>query len=187
MSKEEARKHITALVKNMSATEKLEASEAVSERLRSLASIKFADIIFSYFPLENEVCLLSLMRDWIDESVTVAVPLTNWENKTIRAGLVTSLDANELVETRHNIKEPIHRHPIPTDSVDIILVPGVGFNANGTRLGKGGGFYDRFLEHHRPPIVLGIAFDEQIVDTIPSEEHDQKMTAVITPTRTMLC
>ena len=47
------------------------------------------------------------------------------------------------------------------------------------------GFYDRFLENHRPRIVLGIAFDQQVVDVVPCEAHDQHMTAIVTPTRTL--
>ena len=50
------------------------------------------------------------------------------------------------------------------------------------RLGRGGGFYDRFLAHAKPPIVIGVCFDEQIVDAVPCESHDQRMTIVVTPT-----
>ena len=170
----------------MSMQESKEASEAICARLQTLASIKFADAIFSYLPLSTEVDLIPLMRDWIDESRTVAVPLTDWEHQTMRAGLLTSVEEDTFVETRHRIREPAHRHYIPTDWIAVILVPGIGFSTNGNRLGRGGGFYDRFLDKHRPPIVLGIAFDEQMANDLHVEEHDQQMTAIVTPTRTLL-
>ncbi|MFT4592956.1 MAG: 5-formyltetrahydrofolate cyclo-ligase [Phycisphaerales bacterium] len=186
MNKEPARKQIAQQVRSMSETQKRDASSRICEQLRSVASVHFADTILSYLPQKNEISLLPIMQGWIDESRTVAVPATNWENNTMRAGLITSLDSNELVETKYGVKEPLHRHVIPTEYIDVVLVPGVGFDKTGARLGKGGGYYDRFLGLVRPPVVLGIAFDEQIVDAIPFEKHDQFMTAVVTPTRILL-
>ena len=146
----------------------------------------FADTIFAYLSLDDEVNLSPLLSTWIDESRAVGVPLVSWENKTMRAGLLTSLDESTLQETRHGLREPIHRHPIPSDYIDVALVPGVGFDASGGRLGRGGGFYDRYLESSRSPIVIGVAFDEQILDAVALDSNDQKMTVIVTPTRTLL-
>lgn len=171
-------------VKNMSSTCKQKASGAICEHLTSIASVATADSIFAYLPLADEVNLLPLLSLWIDESRTVCVPLIDWENNTMRGGLLTSLEAGALRETRHSIQEPVARHPLPSDCIDVILVPGLAFDKAGGRLGRGGGFYDRFLEQIRPPIVIGVCFDEQIVDCIPREAHDQEMNAIVTPTRT---
>ena len=65
-------------------------------------------------------------------------------------------------------------------------MPGVAFTKNGLRLGRGGGYYDKFLAANSPPIILGVCFDEQVLDNLPSEEHDVRMTAVITPTQTYI-
>lgn len=170
----------------MSAQQKQDATCGICDQLRSIASIHFADTLLSYLPQENEMSLLPIMQDWIDESRTVSVPLTNWENKTMRAGLITSLEDDTLVETRYGIKEPKYRHVIPTEYIDVVLVPGIGFDRTGARLGKGGGYYDRYLGQARPPIVFGIAFDEQIVDSIPVDPHDQFMAAIVTPTQILL-
>jgi 5-formyltetrahydrofolate cyclo-ligase len=66
--------------------------------------------------------------------------------------------------------------------VDLVLVPGVAFDAACNRLGMGGGFYDRLLPRLDPSaIAIGLAFDEQIVDEVPSETHDMAPDAVVTP------
>lgn len=66
---------------------------------------------------------------------------------------------------------------------DVLFVPLVGFDANGGRLGQGGGHYDRWLEAHPARLPLGLAWDCQLVDRLPHEPHDRPLHAVITPTR----
>jgi 5-formyltetrahydrofolate cyclo-ligase len=186
MSKANQRTQIANAIDDMSAEQKNEASIAICKRLTTIASVVFADSIFAYLPLDDEVNLSTLLSAWIDESRTVGVPLVSWENKTMRAGLLTSLEDASLKETRHGLREPANRHPIPADYIDVIIVPGVGFDASGGRLGRGGGFYDRYLDTSRPPVVIGVAFEEQILDEVHLESHDQRMTAIVTPTRTLL-
>ncbi|WP_340587865.1 5-formyltetrahydrofolate cyclo-ligase [Erythrobacter alti] len=65
----------------------------------------------------------------------------------------------------------------------VLFVPVVGFTEDGHRLGQGGGFYDRYLAAHPDTIALGLAWDVQKVDELPTEEHDMRLTAIITPTR----
>ncbi len=70
--------------------------------------------------------------------------------------------------------------PDPT-MPDVVLVPGVAFTPTGDRLGQGGGWYDRFLPRCRDDAALiGVAFDVQLVDAVPVEDHDRAMDAVIT-------
>ncbi len=170
----------------MSSESKQFAGDAICERLMTIASVLFADTIFAYLPLEDEVNLLPLMTTWLDESRTIGVPLVSWEEKTMKAGMLNTLEDAALKSTRHGLLEPSERHPIPAGYIDVILVPGIGFDASGGRLGRGGGFYDRYLRDARPPIVIGVAFDEQIVDDIYVEPHDQRMSAVVTQSRTLL-
>ena len=66
---------------------------------------------------------------------------------------------------------------------DVLFMPLVGFTEAGDRLGQGGGYYDRYLAAHPETIAIGMAWDVQRVDELPVEEHDQKLTAIVTPTR----
>ncbi len=65
----------------------------------------------------------------------------------------------------------------------VLFVPLVGFTADGARLGQGGGHYDRWLAMHPETIAIGLAWDCQLVDSLPAEVHDRPLAAVITPTR----
>lgn len=71
-------------------------------------------------------------------------------------------------------------------SPDHLLVPGLAFSRDGNRLGRGRGFYDRFISNYRG-LKVGICFAEQIIDDIPIEEHDEKMNVVITDKEIILC
>jgi 5-formyltetrahydrofolate cyclo-ligase len=66
---------------------------------------------------------------------------------------------------------------------DVLFVPLVGFTPALERLGQGGGHYDRWLAEHPPRLTIGLAWDVQACDTLPTEHHDQRLDAVITPTR----
>ena len=66
---------------------------------------------------------------------------------------------------------------------DMLFVPLVGFTALGERMGQGGGHYDRYLAKHPGCIAIGLAWDVQLCDELPIEPHDQRLDAVITPTR----
>jgi 5-formyltetrahydrofolate cyclo-ligase len=77
--------------------------------------------------------------------------------------------------------------PLAPTAVDLVVVPGVAFDAQGGRLGYGGGFYDRLLPLLRPDAALvGAGFDEQIVDRVPMSAHDQRVPCIVTPTRLLL-
>jgi len=68
----------------------------------------------------------------------------------------------------------------PSDSIAAILVPGLAFSANGERLGRGAGFYDRFLAQNPAALRVGIGFFEQVVNSVPHESFDQKLDIVLT-------
>ena len=72
---------------------------------------------------------------------------------------------------------------VPESIPDLVLVPLVGFTADAQRLGQGGGHYDRWLAAHPTVAALGMAWDCQLVDSLPTEVHDIALRAVITPTR----
>ena len=81
-----------------------------------------------------------------------------------------------------------HRHLQPNASAevlhpDVVLVPLVGFTADGHRLGQGGGHYDRWLAANPSVPALGLAWDCQLVDDLPTEPHDVRLRGVVTPTR----
>ena len=114
---------------------------------------------------------------------TVCLPRVDWDAKGMVPAVVT--DLTTLVTHRHGIAEPGERAPVvAVEDLDLILVPGVAFDERCNRLGRGGGFYDRFLGGVGPDTpVAGIAFELQMVRSVPMERHDRAMDAVVTESR----
>ena len=79
------------------------------------------------------------------------------------------------------VREPIAGKPIPLDLIDLVIVPGLGFTGTGFRIGRGMGFYDRFLA--QPDFVgrsCGLAFEEQLIDNLPVLDHDVPLHMLVT-------
>ncbi len=93
---------------------------------------------------------------------------------------------DELTFNRYGIGEPITA-PVAIESIDVVLVPGVGFNTSGSRIGHGVGFYDRFFarcaDRSHDPLRLALAHDLQVVDLPTPEPWDVPMHRVLTPTK----
>jgi len=88
----------------------------------------------------------------------------------------------------HGVRQPSMRAPeVSVDRVSMAIVPGVAFAADGARIGYGGGYYDRLLASMPEAIRLGIAYDQQLVGSIPHEPHDCDMHAIVTPTQVIRC
>lgn len=110
---------------------------------------------------------------------TVALPRVDAAGVTLRV-----VDADTpLVLSAHGVQEPAADRPtLPPDQPDLIVVPGLGFDRRGGRLGHGGGHYDRLLA--RLPAGcrrVGFAYDQQVLDLVPTEPHDLALHALVTP------
>lgn len=89
----------------------------------------------------------------------------------------------ELVRGRFGIFEPPPSATESSGGWDVILVPGLAFDRTGGRLGRGRGYYDRFLAAHSGVMRVGICFDEQVVPLVPREGHDLLLHALVTPSQ----
>jgi 5-formyltetrahydrofolate cyclo-ligase len=85
-----------------------------------------------------------------------------------------------MIQPRPGINEPISGKPVPIDMIDLVIVPGVGFTSAGQRIGRGLGFYDRFLV--QPDFIgrsCGMAFEDQIVEDLPVLDHDVPLSMLV--------
>ena len=80
----------------------------------------------------------------------------------------------------YGIKEPQGENPVPPAEIDLIIVPAMAFDPCGNRLGRGKGFYDRLLRQTHATCI-GVAFDFQLLDALPTDSHDIKMDYIFTP------
>ena len=91
----------------------------------------------------------------------------------------------QLIPGPLSIRQPAENLPrVAFDEIDAVVIPGVAFDETGARLGYGGGYFDRLLPMLRRDCArIGVAFDEQVLEEIPAEDHDAYVDVVVTPTR----
>jgi len=150
------------------------ASELIIKQLENMQEFQDADVIMLYYPIHNEVDVRSLLNKYMDTK-TILLPVVHRASIEMRP---------------YTGKENLHRGkfgiPEPKDGSfrgkpDLIIVPGVAFDKNCNRLGRGKGFYDRFLKRFNHTTSIGVAYDRQIVDNIPTDSHDHQLDYVVTP------
>jgi 5-formyltetrahydrofolate cyclo-ligase len=166
-------------------------STQVCRRVMALDAFTTADTVMLFLPLPGEVDICPVALRCFQTGRTVCVPRVDWERKRMRAVEIRDIDANNLRETRHGVREPAEGRPIPLEQIGLVLVPGLAFDAQGGRLGRGGGFYDRFLKpgpandrlRSRSWFTCGVCFDFQVVDHVPTDDKDIRLDAVATDRR----
>jgi 5-formyltetrahydrofolate cyclo-ligase len=86
-----------------------------------------------------------------------------------------------LTSTGPGISEPISGKPVPIDLIDLVIVPGLGFTPAGLRIGRGLGFYDRFLaQSDFIGRSCGLAFETQVIESLPALDHDMPLSMLVT-------
>ena len=174
MLKKELRQHIREIKRQFSQQQLEELSFPIISRLKSrLASTK---TILAYYSLPDEVDTRQLLDDLVAEGKTVLLPkVIDDENMEIRR----YTGRQDLEEGILHLMEPIGEPFTAYEDIDIVVVPGLAFDAAGHRLGRGRGYYDRFLHRKSHPYCVGVCFDFQKVAEVPVEEYDIPVDEVI--------
>lgn len=185
--KQAMRSEIRQRLKSLSADELRYASVLACERLTNLPVVREANVVMLYMPLPGEVDVTPAIVHCLEMGKRVCVPEVNWEQRDMTPVELTSIDEASMQETRHGLRVPAGAKPIAAELVDVVVVPGLAFDANGHRLGRGGGFYDRFLARmHEGAAKVAIAFDAQIIDRppgVPMSVTDVSVDTVVTDQR----
>ncbi len=133
--------------------------------------------VMVYAAFRDEVETEGIIRKLLAGGICVALPKC-YEKGKMSAYQIQNFD--ELVPGRFGILEPPEEHLIEPAAFDLVLVPGCGFGRDGSRLGYGGGFYDRYLPGCKGARVIGLGYELSIADAFPIEAFDVLMDAVIT-------
>jgi 5-formyltetrahydrofolate cyclo-ligase len=152
-------------------------SERIVERVLSLPEVRDARAVGAYASAGSEVETTLLLRGLLAKGVRVAVPLV--EGDDLR--FVRLQHPWALVPGPRGV--PVPRQPwedVEGSTLDVAVVPGLRFGRDGSRLGQGGGHFDRFLEAHPGPRRVALAFAAQVVDALETEPHDQGMDVLVT-------
>ena len=180
--KHKIRTHIKEKIKTYSVLEKAEKSAIIKDRLFSEEAFKKAKLVMFYVSLKDEVNTLSMIDEAVKMGKRVCVPVILKEEKRLIAGEIR--DREKDLERQHfGIHQPIagHVREIPLENIDLVVVPGVAFDKNNVRLGRGHGYYDRFLcGLPKKTRTIGIAFDFQVLEYLPKDSHDVPVWKTIT-------
>jgi 5-formyltetrahydrofolate cyclo-ligase len=145
--------------------------------LRGLAGVRaFA----AYVPDDDEPGHGRIPAAFTQLRARVLLPVTPSDGRE----LAWAVDSGRLAPGRHGVLEPVGPRLGVTavGTADVVVVPALAVARNGIRLGRGGGYYDRALQHARPDaVVVALLFDDEFVDELPTEPHDRPVTAVVTP------
>jgi 5-formyltetrahydrofolate cyclo-ligase len=167
----------------LSVDARAEASAAVAVAALDLPEVATARSVLAYAALPEEIDPAPLVRALREIGARVAYP------RVCGPGVLalhwTAAD-DQLAPGHAGIPEPASDSPWASpDDFDLVIVPGVAFDTACGRLGLGGGFYDAFLPTLRTnTVAVALAFDEQMVDSVPCEEHDARVDFVVTPSAT---
>jgi 5-formyltetrahydrofolate cyclo-ligase len=149
-------------------------SKKIHEKLKRIDVYNDADSIACYYSIGSEVMTHSIIQELLDKEKTVSLPRV--ANDELNFHKVT--DLKNLENGSFDIMEPRDDAPV-VEKFDVILVPTIGVSYNGTRLGYGHGFYDRFLANTNST-KISLTYSKQIVKSIPATESDIKMDWIVT-------
>lgn len=164
-------------------------SQKIKQNLFEVSVFKKANVILFYIAKSEEVQTWHMIEDSLEVGKRIAVPVVDLAKKEIIAFEIT----NPKVTLRtgpFGIREPVEveRYLLPTKKIELVVIPGVAFDAQGGRIGFGGGFYDRFLKNISSRVsLIALAFECQVLVQVPCEEHDVAMNYIVTEKRTIYC
>jgi 5-formyltetrahydrofolate cyclo-ligase len=185
--KKDIRSTILKKRNGMSLSEVLEKSKQIKLQLFHMEEFKEAKTILFYVSYDNEVYTHEMIKESLKMRKQVVVPKTDKNNRTIICSSL--LTGDDLSPGAYTILEPRQEcvNKVSLESIDLIIIPGVAFDCRGNRIGHGMGYYDRLLQKKTSAHRLGLAFEFQIVENIPSEKHDIKIEKIITEERIIIC
>ena len=173
MRKEDLRRQIKQIKRQFTPQQLEELSLPVISRLRPL--LADAQTIMAYYSLPDEVNTHGLIDELVAEGKTVLLPkVTGTDTMELRR----YTGRQDLSEGSFHIMEPVGEPFSDYSEIDLSLIPGMAFDAQGNRLGRGKGYYDRFLRAMSVR-TIGVCFDFQRVDEVPTDENDVAVDEVI--------
>ena len=178
-AKKEIRKETKASVLALTAEQKNAQSQTLCERLQALIAERKPRVVALFSPLPDEIDIAPLV-DRLECRVVMPrvgdgadgepdMEFFDYAPQTMASGA-------------YGITEPQAGEPCRVEDIDLMVVPGVAFSADGVRLGRGKGYYDRYLSRKGfRAYCVGVCYACQLRDDVPSEPHDKRVSLVISP------
>lgn len=159
----------------LSAQERKVHSERISQNLIDLINERAAKSVHAYLPMPGEIDITPVLHYLLDKKISVATP------QALPGRQMRNLILNSLKELEEGVFGT--RHPANSTTYDghydLIIIPGLAFDAQNFRLGFGAGYYDAFLKDQPKALKVGLAFPFQLVEKVPRENHDVALDRIL--------
>ena len=157
---------------------------SIKQRLLALPEFLSARSVLFYASFRSEVETSGIIRESLSMGKRAILPKVDKENHRLQLYEIKSI--SELTKGHMGIPEPFlsaEREALLED-IDLVVIPGAGYDYAGNRLGYGGGYYDKLLSGKKKNTpIIALAYEEQIVDAIPAEKHDVRVDMIVTDQR----
>ena len=180
MDKKQLRAQLKGRLLELTNGRHVEKSRRACEKLVDTPQFRQSDTIMFYLSLPHETDTTPAMLKAWESGKTVVVPKVLWKQKRMIAVKIDSLAAGFSTKVA-GLRNPTAETHFALEDINLVIVPGVGFDRDGNRLGTGNGYYDKFFDDDSLVATrCGLAYSEQLVDFIPADEHDKPMDLIVT-------
>ncbi len=176
MNKSEQRQSVKELRSSFTEDYRRKANQRITELLLQSKEYQKAKVIFVYYSTDREPDTRKFIKTALQDGKKICLP------RCVGKGIMKPVfykTGDELKETRMGIYEPVSGEVINKEEIDLAVLPCLSCDVKGNRLGHGGGYYDRFLEDFSGENIC-LCYQKAVTENIVSEEHDQKVDALLT-------
>lgn len=178
------RRRMRTVLAGLDARARHEASAALCRRLEELPAWRASRCLLVYLPMAGEPDIEAVATAAAAGGRRICVPRVDWARRRMSPVAIGGFDEAVADPEHPGLRSPPPGPAVEPAEIDLVLVPGLAFDAAGGRLGRGGGFYDRFLPTLPPATVrVGVAFEAQVLPEVPTDRLDARMTFVLTDAR----
>lgn len=184
--KRELRKRVRRRLSALSDAQIFEQSYAACLKLFQQPAWREAQSVMLYMALPGELDPIHALIEALRMGKQVSVPRCRSDQSQLMDAVRIDTLNFARADSQYGLQEPARGEIVPSQDLDLILVPGLAFDEHGGRLGRGAGFYDRYLHGVGAKTVLvGFAFEDQVTAQLPMEDHDHHMPFLVTPRRVL--
>ncbi len=178
--KGEIRKKILEQMRQISEKQRDQMSDSIFQNFLSLEAYKNCWVMMTYISFDGEPDTMRVIKDALNKAKTVCVPYVDWKKNSM---IPVQIFSEDDIDFSSKIPQPFSDASVDAGEIDLIVVPGLAFDINCNRLGRGKGFYDRFLPFCKNAVKIGLAFDFQIIDSVPVLSNDVRLDMIVTETK----
>jgi 5-formyltetrahydrofolate cyclo-ligase len=182
LTKAQVRQHILNIRNNEQGSSDI---KQIVDRFFEYIKLKPQDVVAGYYPIGSEINILPILEKLSTQGHKTLLPVVELSDSSLSFYPWVQGESVEVSQYASKILEPVNRDKNITPSV--VVSPLIACDIQGNRIGSGKGIYDRYISHLRalkiPVLYIGMCYDFQLLESIPSESHDQKLDVIITDKR----